>query len=80
MKEKDLDQIQKILKDNEIPTAANSVTLALLYKAAEEAENAGDKDQALDCYRMVLVTHVLMAFLIYQNLKNIESSIGEKRR
>ena len=53
MKEKDLDQIQKILKDNEIPTAANSVTLALLYKAAEEAENAGDKDQALDCYRMV---------------------------
>ncbi len=29
------------------------VTLALLYKAAEEAENAGDKDQALDCYRMV---------------------------
>ena len=51
--EKDLNQIQKLLKDNEIPTAANSVTLALLYKAAEEAENAGDKDQALDCYRMV---------------------------
>ncbi|WP_155838561.1 hypothetical protein [Butyrivibrio proteoclasticus] len=29
------------------------IRVALLYKAAEEAENAGDKDQALDCYRMV---------------------------
>ena len=50
---KDLPQIQKILGDNQIPTEANSVTLALLYKAAEEAANTGDKEQALDCYRMV---------------------------
>ena len=50
---KDLSQIQKILKDNQIPTEANPVTLALLYKAAEEAAEGGDKDQALDCYRMV---------------------------
>ena len=28
-------------------------TIALLYKAAEEAADAEDKDQALDCYRMV---------------------------
>ena len=50
---KDLSQIQNILKENNIPTEANSVTLALLYKAAEEAQEAGDKAQALDCYRMV---------------------------
>lgn len=50
---KDLAQIQKILKDNQIPTEANPVTLALLYKAAEEAAEGRDKDQALDCYRMV---------------------------
>ena len=50
---KDLSQIQNILKENNIPTEANPVTLALLYKAAEEAQEAGDKAQALDCYRMV---------------------------
>ena len=49
----DLPRIQEILKDNKIPTEANPVTLALLYKAAEEAAGAGDKNQALDCYRMV---------------------------
>ena len=32
---------------------ANPVTLALLYKAAQEADEAGDTQQALDCYRMV---------------------------
>ena len=47
---KDLPQIQKILRDNQIPIEANTVTLALLYKAAEEAADAEDKDQALDCY------------------------------
>ena len=51
--DKDLDQIQKILKENDIPTEANPVTLALLYKAAQEADEAGDTQQALDCYRMV---------------------------
>ncbi|WP_155828909.1 hypothetical protein [Butyrivibrio sp. NC2007] len=50
---KDLSQIQNILKENNIPTEANPITLALLYKAAEEAQEAGDKSQALDCYRMV---------------------------
>ena len=50
---KDLSQIQNILKENNIPTEANPITLALLYKAAEEAQEAGDKAQALDCYRMV---------------------------
>ena len=42
-----------ILKENDIPTEANPVTLALLYKAAHEADEAGDTQQALDCYRMV---------------------------
>lgn len=51
--EKDTDQIQKILDDNGIPTKANPVTLALLYKAAQEADETGDTQQALDCYRMV---------------------------
>ena len=51
--DKDLDQIQKILTENGIPTEADSVTLALLYKAAQEADEAGDTQQALDCYRMV---------------------------
>ena len=51
--EKDINKIQKILKDNEIPTEASPVTLALLYKAAEEAADCDDKNQALDCYRMV---------------------------
>ena len=50
---KDLSQIQNILKENNIPTEANPITLALLYKAAEEAQEAGDIAQALDCYRMV---------------------------
>ncbi|MBQ6588311.1 MAG: hypothetical protein IJI01_06500 [Butyrivibrio sp.] len=51
--EKNTDQIQKILDDNGIPTKANPVTLALLYKAAQEADETGDTQQALDCYRMV---------------------------
>ena len=50
---KDLSQIRSTLKENEIPIEANPVTLALLYKAAEEAQEAGDQTQALDCYRMV---------------------------
>ena len=50
---KNLEQIQQILKDNDIPTEANPITLALLYKAAQEADEAGDRKQALDCYRMV---------------------------
>ncbi len=49
----EIHEIQKIFKDNDIPTQASSVTLALLYKAGEEAESAGQTGQALDCYRMV---------------------------
>ena len=51
--EKDPDQIQKILEDNKIPLQANQITMALLYKAAEEAVGGGDIQQALDCYKMV---------------------------
>ena len=50
---KDISQIQKTLENNSIPTQANPVTLALLYKAAEEAYETGAREQALDCYRMV---------------------------
>ena len=50
---KDISEIQKILEDNSIPTQANPVTLALLYKAAQEAYETGALDQALDCYKMV---------------------------
>ncbi|WP_155828738.1 hypothetical protein [Butyrivibrio sp. XPD2006] len=51
--DKSIAQIQEILKNNDIPTEANPVTLALLYKAAQEADEAGDGQQAIDCYRMV---------------------------
>ncbi|SDB57539.1 hypothetical protein [Butyrivibrio sp. INlla16] len=51
--DKSLEEIQQLLKDNNIPTEANPITLALLYKAAEEAMGAGREEQAIDCYRMV---------------------------
>ncbi len=51
--EKSAEELQEILAKNEIPTAANPVTLALLYKAGGEAEAAAQYAQALDCYRMV---------------------------
>ncbi|WP_029319783.1 hypothetical protein [Butyrivibrio sp. AE3004] len=51
--DKSLKGIQQILKDNKIPIEANPITLALLYKAAEEAMSLGRDDQAIDCYRMV---------------------------
>ena len=53
IEEKSPEELQNILKEHEIPTSANSVTLALLYKAGGEAEAAGQYSQALDCYRMV---------------------------
>ena len=53
VEEKSPDELQKILKRHDIPTEANGVTLALLYKAGGEAEAAGQYAQALDCYRMV---------------------------
>ena len=48
-----LEQIHKVLLENNIPTEGNPITLALLYKAAEEAIETGNRQQALDCYRMV---------------------------
>ena len=53
VEEKSPDELQKILKRHDIPTEANGVTLALLYKAGGEAEADGQYAQALDCYRMV---------------------------
>ena len=47
------DQIQQILTDNNIPVGPSNVTLALLIKAGEEAEQSGNYMQANDCYMMV---------------------------
>ncbi|WP_026508607.1 hypothetical protein [Butyrivibrio sp. MC2013] len=46
-------QIMDLLKENEIPLTASSVSLALLVKAAGEAERSGNYRQALDCLMMV---------------------------
>ena len=51
--EKSPEELQTILKDNGIPTSANPVTLALLFRAGGEAEASEQYSQALDCYRMV---------------------------
>lgn len=47
------EELQKVLKSKGVPTEANPVTLALLFKAGNEAESAGQIGQALDCYRML---------------------------
>ena len=47
------EQIQKMLEDNKIPTGPSNITLALLIKAGEEAEQNGNYMQARDCYMMV---------------------------
>ena len=47
------EQIQKMLEDKEIPTGPSNITLALLIKAGEEAEQNGNYMQARDCYKMV---------------------------
>lgn len=49
----DLTQIQEVLTEHEIPLQANSVTLALLYKAGIEAYETGNRKQAYDCFCMV---------------------------
>lgn len=51
-----LEQLQNCLQDAGIPLQASNVTLALLVKAGEEAERAGNLTQALDCYSMVYDT------------------------
>lgn len=47
------EQIQNILEDNNIPIGPSNITLALLIKAGEEAEQNGNLVQARDCYMMV---------------------------
>lgn len=46
-------EMQKALDDEGIPTKASDITLALLYKAAEESLEDGYPDQARDCYAML---------------------------
>lgn len=49
------EELQKVLTDAGIPVTVSNVTMALIVKAAEEAEGAGTENgwqQALDCYRM----------------------------
>ena len=48
-----ISDIQASLDENNIPKAANPVTLALLVKAGEEALSKNNRIQALDCYKMV---------------------------
>ncbi len=47
------DEIMERLRKAEIPIGPSEVTLALLFKAGEEAQEKGLQTQALDCYRMV---------------------------
>ncbi len=51
--EMELSQMQKILEENQIPLKANSVTLALLYKAGMEAKELDLKEQAYECFYML---------------------------
>ena len=46
-------ELQKKLREADIPLHASDVTMALLVKAGEEAEGRSLWQQALDCYRMV---------------------------
>ncbi|MCR5144955.1 MAG: hypothetical protein K6B67_06580 [Lachnospiraceae bacterium] len=53
-----IEEMQKLLSENDIPLQANSVTLALIYKAGQEAAQRGLKSQAHDCFSMVYdLTH-----------------------
>lgn len=47
------EEVQKKLREQEIPLTAANITVALVYRAGEEAERAGNPVQALDCFRMV---------------------------
>lgn len=53
MGRKNSEEIIEILKQNNIPTGPSNITLALLIKAGEEAEDSGNYIQANDCYMMV---------------------------
>ncbi|MCR4901659.1 MAG: hypothetical protein K6A23_02265 [Butyrivibrio sp.] len=53
IKDNDLDSIQYSLNSQNIPVMADRITLALLYKAGEEAATEGAINQAIDCYKMV---------------------------
>jgi len=53
IKDNTVEEIQKNLSNELIPIMADNITLALLVKAAQEAEENDANDQALDCYKMV---------------------------
>jgi len=48
-----IEDIQKLMSENDIPIKANSVTLALLYKAGLEAYEEGNREQGYECFYMV---------------------------
>lgn len=46
-------ELQEKLRAAKLPTAASNVTMALIWKAGQEAEEKGNLRQARDCYEMV---------------------------
>ncbi len=52
-KDLSVEAIQKILVEESIPIKANSVTLALIYKAGLEAYDNGNIKEAYECFCMV---------------------------
>lgn len=53
IKDNTVEEIQNNLKGEQIPITADNVTMALLVKAGQEAEEKEAFEQALDCYNMV---------------------------
>lgn len=53
MKKNDMKQIQEKISNAGIPLGADTTTLGLIYKAAEEAVGEKMYSQALDCYKML---------------------------
>lgn len=46
-------QLQEKISAAGLPVTASNVTMALIWKAGQEAEEKKNRQQALDCYRMV---------------------------
>ncbi|MCH4190899.1 MAG: hypothetical protein LKF52_01235 [Butyrivibrio sp.] len=53
MAQESAQEIQRLLRKEKIPIQANQISLALLVKAGEEAEEKKMSGQAMDCYKMV---------------------------
>ena len=53
MAQQSTEEIQQMLTKEKIPIRANQVSLALLVRAGEEAEEKELPGQAVDCYKMV---------------------------